>query len=316
MLAPILLFTFNRLEETKKTVESLSNNLLASESELFVFSDGPRNEIEKIKVQEVRDYLREINGFKKIEIYESEINKGLAKSVIEGVTKIVEKYGKVIVLEDDLKTTTNFLSFLNEGLKYYEDKKDIYAINGYSPLIDETLSCSDSVFYHSRAYPWGWATWKDRWDLKFFNKTNILEKIDGDPFLLSRFKKTNGEDAKSMLIGSLTGKNNSWYIRWIFSNYLLKKKSVFPVLSKVDNIGFNESGTHCGAISAYKTSLDGTENHSFDFNQTLSLHSNDKRFLKYFSKTYKLRYRLSMLKSYNGMKKVLNEFQTKLSKDL
>ncbi|HEY4831020.1 MAG TPA: glycosyltransferase, partial [Waddliaceae bacterium] len=111
-IAPIVLFVYNRLETVKKTIESLQMNTLAKESELYIFSDGPKNPDDKIQVDLVREYLKTIRGFKNITIDESPKNSGLAISIIHGVTEIVEKFNKVIVLEDDLITSPYFLQFM------------------------------------------------------------------------------------------------------------------------------------------------------------------------------------------------------------
>ena len=120
-LAPIILFVYNRPEHTKKTLESLKINELASESSLFIFSDGSKNENDKKSVDEVRKYISTISGFKEIKIILREKNLGLADSVISGVTEVIEKYGKAIVLEDDIVTSKYFLKFMNEALDFYED---------------------------------------------------------------------------------------------------------------------------------------------------------------------------------------------------
>ncbi|MBZ9728695.1 glycosyltransferase [Salegentibacter sp. JZCK2] len=314
-LAPIVLFTYNRLSETIQTVEALQKNFFAKESELFIFSDGPKTFEEKDKVDALRNYLNTISGFKKVRISESPFNKGLANSIIDGVTEVIEQYGRVIVLEDDLKTSPNFLSFLNEGLKFFENQKNIYAVNGYAPMIEGMDLSNDSFYLHSRAFPWGWATWSDRWDLAFFDKDLIREKIDRDPELIKKFKISNGNDVEKMLLGSLNGSNDSWYIRWIFFNFYKEKKSVFPLLSKVDNIGFNNSGIHCKSISAYKAKIDFSNNISFEFNNPVDIKFNDYRFLKYFSKRYKLQHRVSLLRTGEGAKLILNEVKSKISKN-
>ncbi len=127
VLAPIVLFVYNRLSHTKQTVESLQKNYLADQSELFIFSDGPKNELDRQKVENVRKYLNSINGFKNIVIKESQENKGLANSVISGVSEIISKYGKIIVMEDDLVSAPGFLKFMNEALEFYKDNsKDIF----------------------------------------------------------------------------------------------------------------------------------------------------------------------------------------------
>jgi GT2 family glycosyltransferase len=111
-LAPITLFVYNRLDHTIDTVMALQKNDLSKESELFIFSDGPKNKDDEKKVLAVRKYIKSIKGFKKVTIFESKKNKGLANSIISGVTKIINKYGRIIVLEDDIVTSKYFLIFL------------------------------------------------------------------------------------------------------------------------------------------------------------------------------------------------------------
>jgi hypothetical protein len=309
MLAPICLFTYNRLSETKQTVAALQQNYLATESELFIFSDGPKNEEDKLKVNEVLNYIKQISGFKDITIIESPINKGLANSIIDGVTQIIEKYGKVIVLEDDLITSPNFLDFMNQALDFYLEKKKIQSINGFSLDIN-----SDSdVYFHQRTFPWGWATWENRWDKNIFDKKLIIREINENTSILHRFKKSCGSDIVKMLNASLEGRNNSWYVRWVFNHFTNGTYSVFPSLSKVSNVGFNNRGIHCNHINVYKSNFDLTNKRIFLLNEykKLDMESN-ALFLKYFTKSYKIWYRLKILKNQDGRRIVKNEIISRL----
>ena len=156
----ICLFTYNRAFETRQTIEALKLNFLAPFSQLFIFSDGPKNESDAEKVGEVRNYIRSIDGFKTVEIIESTINKGLANSIIEGVTQIIDKYEKVIVLEDDLVTTPNFLDFMNQALCFYNGKNNIFSISGFTMDLPSLAACKQDFYFSQRVSSWGWATWK------------------------------------------------------------------------------------------------------------------------------------------------------------
>ncbi|GAL71319.1 glycosyltransferase [Jejuia pallidilutea] len=134
-LAPIALFTYKKLAPLKATVEALKSNNLAEKSELIVFSDGPKKESDTPQIEAVRAYIKTITGFKKITCIFSKNNKGLAKSILEGVTQILKQNETVIVLEDDLKTSINFLDFMNESLDFYKDNDKIISISGYTPPI-------------------------------------------------------------------------------------------------------------------------------------------------------------------------------------
>ena len=173
-LAPICLFTYNRLNETKQTIKALQKNHLAVESQLFIFSDGSKDDTTKFKVSEVREFIKTVKGFKSVEIFESRKNKGLANSIIHGVSKIIEKFGQVIVLEDDIETHPNFLKFMNESLNFYKNNKRIQSINGYSLAIK---SQSD-VYFQKRTFSWGWATWKEYWSLEVFERKVIRGVIN------------------------------------------------------------------------------------------------------------------------------------------
>lgn len=312
-LAPICLFTYNRLEETQQTIAALQKNYLAKSSELFVFSDGSKNETARPKIQGVRDFLKSVDGFKKVKVYESDTNKGLAASIIAGVSKMFENHDSVIILEDDLITTPNFLDFMNNSLDYYKNDTNIYTVNGYSPLIKNLDP--DTFYLHSRSFPWGWGTWRSSWKKEYFDKNKIRGYISSNPGVLKKFDMYNGEDASEMLLRTLDGEISSWYIRWVFNNYLENKKSVFPSLSKVQNIGDSEDATHyTGGVSAYQSKMDSSFKTDFDFEKTISLKNNDYRFLKYFSKKYKLIFRLKMLITYRGFKMIMKEVKAKLFK--
>jgi len=313
-LAPVCLFTYNRLEVTRKTIEALKKNFLASESELFIFSDGPKNSSSKEIISEVRKYLKTISGFKKIEIYESLKNKGLANSIIDGVTKIIEKYGKVIVLEDDLVTSPNFLDFMNQALEFYIKANKIKSINGFSLKLS-SKDINQFVYFHQRTFPWGWATWKDRWDKRIFDKTLINEKISSDKSILTEFNRKCGSDISTMLLASLKGKNNSWYVRWVFNHFTNNSYAVFPILSKVKNVGFNNEGTHCNEINVYQSNFDLLVKREFIFNNFYELNSkSNTEFLRFFKKKYKLKYRIGLLKYSYGRNQIKNEILQRIIK--
>lgn len=238
-LAPIVLFTYNRPRHLRQTVEALQKNELANDSELFIFSDGPKPGAEE-KVKEVREYIKTIDGFKKVTIIEREKNWGLANSIIDGVTKIVNEYGKTIVLEDDLLTSPYFLRFMNEALEMYKDEPKVASIHGYIYPIDGL----PETFFIRGADCWGWATWKNKW---------VIFEKDGKK-LLDEVKKRNLQKEADfngsygftqMLEDQIKGKNNSWAVRWYFSAFLRDMLTLYPGQSYVQNIGMNSEGTHC-----------------------------------------------------------------------
>jgi len=250
-LAPIVLFTYNRPWHTIQTVEALKKNELAQDSELFIFSDGWKNENDKPKVLEVRDYLKTIDGFKKVTIIEKDKNWGLAANIIDGVTKIVNEYGKVIVLEDDLVTSPFFLKFMNEALMRYKDEEKIMHISGYMHPIRKK-GVPDTFFLKPTSC-WGWATWKRAW--KYFERDpekqiNLLNKKQKRDFNLN-----NSYDYWLQVKLNYKGKLYTWAIFWYLSVYLQGGLSLHPRDSLVKNIGLDASGTHVGKAPEYEVEL-------------------------------------------------------------
>lgn len=242
MLAPICLFTFNRLEETIQTVEALQRNLLAEHSHLKVFSDGPRKEKDVQKVIEIRDFLKRITGFKSVQVFESAVNKGLANSIISGVSTVIAEYGKVIVLEDDLVTSPNFLNFMNQSLDFYESNNRIFSISGYTMDLPLLNDYSADFYYAYRASSWGWGTWKDRWEKVDWTASGYKSTLL-NPISHLRFMR-GGSDMPYMLWKQMNGKIDSWAIRWCYNQFINNQLTVYPTVSKLRNIGFGQEATH------------------------------------------------------------------------
>lgn len=262
-LAPICLFTYNRPDKTKQTIEALKNNFLAAESELFIFSDGPKDEFDKLKIIDVRRYLESITGFKKITLIKSQDNKGLANSIISGVSEIIQRYGKVIVLEDDLITSPNFLDFMNQGLSFYKNDRKIHSISGYTMDLPSLKNYPKDYYLSYRASSWGWATWLDRW-----------ENVDWNASEYSSFKfkvgmqikfMRGGSDMPRMLKRKINNKNDSWAILWCFDQFIKNQYAIFPTKSKIKNIGYGDAATHTKNIERFITEMDISEKREFNF---------------------------------------------------
>jgi hypothetical protein len=240
-LVSIVLFTYRRVP--KDTIENLLQNDLAKESELFIYSDGYKSEVDKNDVLEVREYLQTINGFKSTQIIEAPQNKGLANSIIDGVSEIINKYGKVIVLEDDLIVSSDFLDYMNNALEFYKNDSNIWSISGYGPKLPCLETYDKDLYLSPRGSSWGWATWKDRWNSVDWDVKDF-EKLKHNKQMRKKFE-LGGNDMYKMLELQMLGKIDSWAIRWGFSQFLQDKYTVYPVKSKIVNDGFNDDkGTH------------------------------------------------------------------------
>ncbi len=285
-LAPICLFTYNRLKETRQTVDALQNNYLAGESELFIFSDGPKDEKGFSKVKEVRDYLKTVEGFRNVSIIESKENKGLANSIIDGVSEIIEKYGKVIVLEDDLITSPNFLDFMNQSLEFYKNR-NIFSISGYSFNLPSLNSYQQDFYLGYRAFSWGWGTWNDVWE-------NVDWEVKGYHTFIKSAKQQKrfmrgGSDMPRMLKKQINGKIDSWAIRWCYDQFQKDMLTIFPRVSKVKSIGFGKSATHTKQTKRFDTILDDGSQRSFVFDEFPKIHL---ELIKEFKKRFSIMNRL------------------------
>ncbi|MDY3266285.1 MAG: glycosyltransferase [Phocaeicola sp.] len=249
--APILLFVYNRPEHLKRTVEALKKNILASESELYIYSDAPRTEEDNNNVAQVRKYIRTITGFRNIHITEREHNWGLAKSIIEGVSSQIAIHGKVIVLEDDLITAPYFLKFMNDALEMYKDDEKVGHIQGCDFTQDTSLP---DTFFIKWTGSWGWATWERAW--KHFNPDGkaLLRQLE-ERKLTYKFDFNGKYGYTRMLRRQIEGKNNSWAIRWNASLFLDDMLSLNVGKSLVQNEGFDGSGTNCGGGGLYASNL-------------------------------------------------------------
>ena len=246
-LSPIIVFVYNRLEHTKNTIDALSKNELAKESELWIFSDNAKNEKDIEKVENVRTYIHSIEEqklFKSVKIIEADKNKGLANSVIDGVTKVINNSNKVIVVEDDLITSKYFIKYMNEALDFYEKDEKIWSISGYNLPIKIHNDYKSDVYLGYRGCSWGWATWKDRWD------TVDWKVKDYRSFKHNLFKRKKmnrgGPDMAQMLDAQMSNKCDSWAIRWCYSQSKQNKYTIYPVESLIINQGLDGSGTHSG----------------------------------------------------------------------
>lgn len=246
MKAPVALFVYARPDHARRTVEALLNNPEAADTDLIVFSDAAKMPDKSGAVEEVRRYIDGIQGFRSVTVYRRPFNFGLAKSIIEGVTKVLTEYNSVVVLEDDMITSPHFLAYMNDGLTRYINDDRVISLHGYMYPVSDPLP---EAFFLRGADCWGWATWRRGWAL--FNP-------DGQ-FLLDELRRQNSLNAfdfngaygySAMLQGQIAGSNDSWAIRWYASAYLANKLTLYPGKSLVYNIGNDSSGIHSGTSTA------------------------------------------------------------------
>jgi Glycosyl transferase family 2 len=247
LLAPIVFFAYNRPEHTRLVLESLYNNELASESELWIYLDGPKpgasqQTLEAIAA--VKKVVRQKKWCKRVTIVEATENKGLVKSNVEGVTKMVNEFGRVISLEDDNILSPGFLTYMNDALDFYENNPKVMHIAAYLRPEFNDVEVKESTFFFYHTTTWGWATWKRAWD--HFNM---------DALAVHKAVKKNGNIKRLNMDGTFQffwglkavakGRLKSWNAMWHSTVFLNEGLCLYPQKSLVSNIGHDGSGTNC-----------------------------------------------------------------------
>ena len=250
-LAPIVLFVYKRLDHLRKTIKALQNNELANESELFIYSDAGNNINSQNKVNEVRNYIQDIEGFKKVTIFQRKKNLGLANSIIKGVTDVINDFGKVIVLEDDLVTSKYFLRYMNDALNIYKKKREVWEVGGYVYPI--TYKHKKDFFFAQYTTSWGWATWSDRW--KHFDKDpkKLIDTFDNEK--IKRFNIDDSENLWEQVVRNAKGELSSWAVFWYAVVFLNSGVTIYPRISMIRNIGHDGTGMNSKMSNFFDTNI-------------------------------------------------------------
>jgi hypothetical protein len=265
MFAPIAIFTYNRPEHFRQTVRYLLFNAEARESDLYIFSDGARNEKDNAIVDEIRAYASGITGFRNVFMFPSEMNLGLKASIKKGISHVLSKHESVIVMEDDICVNSNFLNYHNQCLALYAGNRQIWSVSGFViPEIGRDIEkqTGQKFFLTQRASSWGWSTWKDRWEKAEWNEAALLKYLmdDGN---YGKYYKTGGDKIR-MLLDRFEQKNNSWAIIWDFNHFMNGTFCLYPCISFIRNIGLDYSGVHSKPRAEYDVELE-----NWDFNGSM-----------------------------------------------
>lgn len=254
--APIVMFVYNRADHFSRVYGALKQCEYAENSDLFIFCDGAKDESGRQKVDEVRAAVRRAAAescFKSVTVTESDENRGLAASVISGVTQVINKFGRVIVLEDDCVPSVYFLKFMNACLDKFENNREIGAVAGYAPAVAFPTDYTHDIFTAYRSCSWGWATWRRSWNGVDWELNDI--KSVCTPAFVKRFN-SNGSDRFIRLYRQTKGGGSSWSVR--FGAHLVKNSmlTVYPRYSYIQNIGCDSSGVHSKSDDEQKMSVD------------------------------------------------------------
>jgi acetyltransferase-like isoleucine patch superfamily enzyme len=248
-LSPIVLFVYNRPDHTRQTLEALSANELADQSTLYIFSDGPQYgalEEDLAQVEAVRDVLRLQQWCKEVAIVESEYNKGLADSIVSGITEVVNRHGRVIVLEDDIVTRKGFLRYMNEALEMYADDDRVMHVSGMIYGTPRSGGGEGTSFLRILSCH-GWATWKRAWDHYCHDVQELQARLRAQHISPSQFDIEGGAHFYKQLQANLRGDLYTWAVRWYASWLTAGGYALFPHRSLVTNTGHDGTGVHSGA---------------------------------------------------------------------
>ena len=250
-LAPIALFVYNRPDHTRRTISYLQQNLLADESRLYIFCDAAKTDADKPKVEQVRQLVKDVSGFKSVKVILRNHNLGLAESIISGVTQLVYEYGKVIVFEDDLLSSPYTLQYFNDALTKYANQEQVMHIGAYMyNLHDKKLP---ETFFYRAATSWGWATWARAWKNFEPDVDKLIAQFD--MLKIARFSIEGKMNFWKQIEQFKAGKNNSWAIRWYASIFLKNGLTLNPSQSLIQNIGHDGTGVHSNKEDMYHVQI-------------------------------------------------------------
>lgn len=249
--APIVVFAFKRADHLRTMIESLRASPLASCSHLRVYCDAARTPADDAGVAAVRSYANSLDGFAGVRVVLRASNLGLARSIVSGVTEVLEAHERVIVLEDDLVLSQHFLRYMNDGLELYAQDDRVASIHGYTYPTSRPLP---ETFFLRGADCWGWATWRRAWQHFDPDGRGLLARLQAQR-LTDRFDFDGSFGFTQMLIDQIEGRNDSWAIRWHASCFLANRLTLYPGRSLVHNGGFDLSGSHCNSTSAFDQSV-------------------------------------------------------------
>ncbi len=239
--APIALFVYNRPDHVRRMLDALSNNPETKDSDLFIFSDGPKNVEAMPMVERVRRELRKVSGFRSVSITERECNLGLAASIIAGVARLCHEFGRVIVLEDDLLVAPRFLEFMNLALERYCNEPRVMQVSGYMYPAD--LSRAPLTGFLPSISCWGWGTWARAW-AAYDSSMSFYARMKDDEVLRHRFDMDGVYGYFDMLERQRAGHLDSWGVVWNLSVFAKEGLVLYPQESLVSNLGFDGTGTH------------------------------------------------------------------------
>jgi hypothetical protein len=250
-LSPIVLFVYKRPEHTRRCLDALAANPEARGSDLIIYSDGPKNAEQQTNVAATREIVLNTKGFRSRKLIARDRNIGLSRNIVDGVTSVMNEFGRAIILEDDLEVSPFFLRYMNEGLALYADEGRVASIHGYSyPCLDPL----PATFFLRGADCWGWASWDRSWRVYDDDTFSLIKRVAHCPWR-HEFDFDGAYPYRRLLRYAAAGRVDAWDVRWYTSAFLEGMYTLYPGRSLVRNTGHDGSGTHGGASGNYDVVL-------------------------------------------------------------
>lgn len=249
-IAPIVVTVYHRPDCFARCIEALRSNVLAPLSELYVLSDAPSKPEHEALVNQVRDYARTITGFKHVHLHFRETNCGGHESVIRGFKDVFATHDRLVFLEDDIIVAKDFLQYLNDGLEFFKENKKVFSIAAYKRPFRIPHAYKHDVFFLENYSPWGFGIWKDRFcsvDISDFDRYSLLLSKS------ALYKRLQEDEPMFLAIlkADSSGRMKALDARFEYHIHMNQLFSIFPVMARATNIGFDARGEHCGGGGSF-----------------------------------------------------------------
>jgi glycosyltransferase involved in cell wall biosynthesis len=256
-------FCYNRVTKLKRCIEALKKNPECSTMDIIFFSDGYKKESDKENIQEVRNYIDSLTGFKSVIKHYREKNLSTGPNFRAGLTFLSENYERFIIVEDDLIVSPNYIKYLTDALEFYKADKTVFCVTAYVFPIKAENYPYDTIVY-KRFCSYGWAGWADRFENVIWDDEELRQLMKTSPGFNKRLN-AEGHDLVRMLVKQINGKISTWDIQMQTHVAENRLKVIYPTLSKVSNIGFDEESTNTSGINYLITPVDKGIKRKFNY---------------------------------------------------
>lgn len=262
-------FCYNRVSKLKRCIDALLTNPECAEMDIIFFSDGPKKKDDSTPIAEVRNYIDKLKGFKTVIKHYREENLSTGPNFRTGLTFLAENYEQFIIVEDDLIVSPNYIKFLLDALTFYKQDKSVFCVTAYVFPIKSKDYKYDTIVY-KRFCSYGWGGWGNRFDSVIWDENQLERLMNTSPGFKKRLN-AEGYDLVRMLKKQISGKISTWDIQMQTHVAENRLKVIYPTLSKVSNIGFDEESTNTSGVNYLVTPVDDGKQRTFRFSPSTNI---------------------------------------------